>query len=236
MAINNVILMVSEEGLPKITDLKGFRGFTLAEVLITLVIIGVIAAMTIPTLINKTNNQEYVSKLKKTYSTLTQATNQIIADEGTPRVDIGGWATSPDDMLTRYKKYLSRAKECTTGQSCIGNIQYSAMPGSSVANNYAIMLNYARLVLADGTFVNFQTSNNDCSGAQIGDYNICAYIHVDINGAKGPNVWGRDAFRFYLTEHGLLPTGCNYNNTNCKDANGGQACTCVVLRENAMNY
>ncbi len=40
-------------------------GFTLAEVLITLVIIGVIAALTLPSLINKTNNQETVSKLKK---------------------------------------------------------------------------------------------------------------------------------------------------------------------------
>ena len=52
-------------------NLNGFRGFTLAEVLITLVIIGVIASMTIPTLMNKTNKQEYVSRLKKAYSTLS---------------------------------------------------------------------------------------------------------------------------------------------------------------------
>ena len=51
--------------------------FTLAEVLITLVIIGVIAAITVPTLINKTNKQEYGSKLKKAYSTLSQVTNQM---------------------------------------------------------------------------------------------------------------------------------------------------------------
>ena len=64
-------------GLRKIPKIKVFRGFTLAEVLITLVIIGVIAAMTIPTLINKTNNQEYVSRLIKTYSTLSQGLNSI---------------------------------------------------------------------------------------------------------------------------------------------------------------
>ena len=73
-------------------------GFTLAEVLITLVIIGVIAAITVPTLINKTQNQEYVSKLKKAYSTFTQATNQIIAEEGTPNASKGGWANSPESI------------------------------------------------------------------------------------------------------------------------------------------
>ena len=61
----------------KTDNIKGFSGFTLAEVLITLVIVGIIAAMTIPTLINKTNNQEYVSRLKKTYSTMAQATNRL---------------------------------------------------------------------------------------------------------------------------------------------------------------
>ncbi|MBR6163646.1 type II secretion system protein [bacterium] len=86
--------------------------FTLAEVLITLVIIGVIAAITVPTLMNKTNNQEYVSKLKKAYSTLSQATNLIIAEEGTPRADKGGWAKDADNVYNLYKKHLNNAKEC----------------------------------------------------------------------------------------------------------------------------
>ena len=78
-------------------------GFTLAEVLITLVIVGVIAAMTIPTLMNNTNKQEYVSRLKKTYSTMAQATNRIIAEEGKPKGSIGGWATSRDSIYNLYK-------------------------------------------------------------------------------------------------------------------------------------
>ena len=48
-------------------------GFTLAEVLITLVIIGVIAAMTVPTLMNNTNAQEFRSALKKAISVANQA-------------------------------------------------------------------------------------------------------------------------------------------------------------------
>ncbi len=48
-------------------------GFTLAEALITLGIIGVVAAMTVPVLISNTNGAKYRSQLKKTYSTLNQA-------------------------------------------------------------------------------------------------------------------------------------------------------------------
>ncbi|DAA93072.1 TPA: hypothetical protein CPT93_05680, partial [Candidatus Gastranaerophilales bacterium HUM_7] len=48
-------------------------GFTLAEVLITLGIIGVVAAMTIPTLISNTNGAKFRSQFKKTLSTLNQA-------------------------------------------------------------------------------------------------------------------------------------------------------------------
>ncbi len=49
------------------------KAFTLAEVLITLGIIGIVAAMTIPTLIQKYNNKEVEAKLKKIYTTMNQA-------------------------------------------------------------------------------------------------------------------------------------------------------------------
>ena len=57
-------------------------GFTLAEVLITLGIIGVVAAMTIPTLIANTNAQKYRSKFKKSISTLSQAARMSQAQYG----------------------------------------------------------------------------------------------------------------------------------------------------------
>ena len=52
---------------------KNKRAFTLAEVLITLVIIGVIAAITVPTLVNSYTQQTYISALKKNYSVLSNA-------------------------------------------------------------------------------------------------------------------------------------------------------------------
>ena len=51
-------------------------------------------------------------------------------------------------------------------------------------------------------------------------------------------MFGKDAFRFYLGEEGLFPTGCDYNKDNCLTKNNatGTACTCTVLREGAINY
>lgn len=59
--------------------IKGKKGFTLAEVLITLGIIGVVAAMTIPTLIANTNGAKFRSQFKKTLSTLNQAVRSNVA-------------------------------------------------------------------------------------------------------------------------------------------------------------
>ena len=213
---------------------KGFRGFTLAEVLITLVIIGVIAAMTIPTLMNKTNNQEYVSKLKKTYSTLSQATNKIISDEGNPRADIGGWATSGEAVFNMYKKYLRVTKECPVGTTCFDG-SYKQFNGNS-----AKWFHNARysLVLEDGSMISFAENagtSSDCSASSAGSTNICQTITVDVNGEKGPNFAGRDAFTFVLKEHGLYPMGCDTGGS-CTKSSAGWGCSCKVIRENAMNY
>ena len=62
--------------------IKSRKAFTLAEVLITLGIIGVVAAMTIPTLMTKIQNRMFVAQLKKEYSTLQQGFKMMLAQEG----------------------------------------------------------------------------------------------------------------------------------------------------------
>src|SRR5574344_2677103 len=61
--------------------------FTLAEVLIVLGIIGIVAAMTIPTLMNKIQKHEYVVGLKKEYSMLNSGFAHILADEGVDKLE-----------------------------------------------------------------------------------------------------------------------------------------------------
>ena len=211
----------------------------LAEVLITLVIIGVIAAMTIPTLINKTNNHEYVSRLKKAYSVLSQATNRIISDEGTPKASVGGWADSSEHEYQLYKKYLSNAKECSNTTRCF--VQFNGQGYKWLHNNgydseWVNDSATRSLIMADGIQVVFLHKSNSCDYYNWADANRCVEIGVDVNGAKGPNTWGRDAFRFALTPDGLKPYGCENNACDDPLTSGGDTCTCKVLREGAMNY
>ena len=58
------------------------RGFTLAEVLITLGVIGVVAAMTLPALIQKNNNKVVETRLQKFYSAFNQAILMAEKDYG----------------------------------------------------------------------------------------------------------------------------------------------------------
>ena len=60
------------------------RGFTLAEVLITLGVIGIVAAMILPSVLVQNRERENTAKLKKIYSTMTQAYTRVVAEQGTP--------------------------------------------------------------------------------------------------------------------------------------------------------
>ena len=87
-------------------------GFTLAEVLITLVIIGVIAAMTVPTLMNNTNAQEFRSALKKAISGVNQALTLHYALEGLGAQD---YADENDIITNLFEKRMNIVEGAYTG-------------------------------------------------------------------------------------------------------------------------
>ena len=92
-------------------------GFTLAEVLISIVIIGVVAAIIIPTLVTKITNKGYVEKLKKNYAIIQDATNMIVAEKGDPSqwewsvYNSGDYAAN-ESIVESYKKYLNVVDTC----------------------------------------------------------------------------------------------------------------------------
>jgi len=98
--------------LPSPSGGEGYRkaAFTLAEVLITLGIIGVVAAMTIPGLINNYKAVRLHSQFLKSYSTIQQAMKLMISDDVSTEVNN---STGLVEFANNFKKYLNGATDCT---------------------------------------------------------------------------------------------------------------------------
>ena len=183
--------------------------FTLAEVLVTLGIIGVVAAMTLPSIIDNSRNKQLESALKKSYSTLSQALDMYYAEEGvklTPK-NCGYHELKPILM-----KYIHTAKDCGwgLGTSCIPNSSFLTEEQKEKGYNKYKTLNGASDIYMkwfdDGQFI-----INDGSLVLLEKY---LYISVDVNGYnKRPNKLGIDLFMFQISNEGaLLPMGVKGTN------------------------
>ncbi len=225
-------------------------GFTLAEVLITLVIIGVIAVITVPSLLQSTEDQEYVSRLKKAYSVLSQAYMRQKADGLLP----DEWGLTTDDgsraMIDKILPYLNYTQVCYGTESICHNKVLTRKNGDkmSAGGNHGIFGGTAKrsgVILSDGMMIGSLVISDDCTnvvGTTETLQHHCGEYMVDVNGEKGPNKYGKDVFIFMLTQDGVFPTGLSdfeytdqsnwsYNfNDGClsSDANGG-GCTAWVL-------
>lgn len=192
--------------------------FTLAEVLITLGIIGVVAAMTMPTILNNTRNKELESQLKVAYSTIQGGISQMNASKGisvTPK-DFEATTVNPDAVsgsdgsvsgifYNEYKKYFSKIYDCgifnTDEKICISRGHNDTIYKTYTGNTLATRLfDDGQFVLPNGMLVIINNS---------GSTNDPLFISVDINGKKKkPNKLGQDLFTFQLMNNGkLLPMG-----------------------------
>lgn len=223
------------------------KAFTLAEILITLGVIGVVAALTIPILIQDANERTTVTALKKTFSTLSQAYNLAVQDNGTP--DTWGLSGSPKLILGNLTPYLKVEKDCTSGNSgCFpAGVNYaylSNLGGDGIYDNQA---SYPKLRLADGTLIAAFANDPTCVwsiGTSLPLKNTCGQIWVDINGYKGPNQWGIDTFNFFITKYGIIPDGSPQQtiswpfSTDCKNkaTQSGFGCAAWVIYNENMDY
>ena len=121
--LKNFVLALAESATHvNLLPTKARFGFTLAEVLITLGIIGVVAAMTIPTLMSTFAKQRTETQLKAFYSRINQTIKMSIADNGDPDGWVEEKAYSYDEQVEFLKQYIFPYmknlgyKECTIGQ------------------------------------------------------------------------------------------------------------------------
>lgn len=193
---------------------KFSNGFTLAEVLITLGVIGIVAALTMPALIANYQKKRTVTQLKATYSILAQAFERAKADYG----DMENWGmdsiygqTSGADKIfkefteTYFVPYVKPVQNY--GITTLKNIGYekdiSLLDGSSAYKSVNINSSSYILILPNGTITSFRLDDHcdeietDSSGNNVcvsERYYTSIYIIADINGLKKPNTVGKDIF------------------------------------------
>lgn len=152
---------------------KKYSAFTLAEVLITLGIIGVVAAMTIPTLVNNYKEKELITKTKKTYTSIAQALELAQAYYETPGDNVSLFSSdkNSEQITKELAKYFNGAKFCQAGADTKGckdlnyKIKYASILESNGSNNAAItsMTGYPRIVLNYGAVIGVSTRQSNCA-------------------------------------------------------------------------
>ena len=164
--------------------------FTLAEVLVTLGIIGVVSAMTVPSLMQNYQRQSYVTQLHKVYNELSQALVRYQNDSNALNIKEAG-LTNQAAIESFVKNYFKVINDCgETKTPCFAS-EYKKLTGTAVAT------------------WNPKAHYTISSGASIGVGTVMTgdtlfRVYVDINGQKGPNIWGRDIFIMYIYKNGLL--------------------------------
>lgn len=198
--------------------MKNF-GFTLAEVLITLGIIGVVAAMTIPVLLTKMEHNAKIAKLQKSISIMNQAMRMSISENG----EYDGWdKLAPKPYVEKYfAPYLKIVMWCDTAQKC----GYKETNPWASQKAYIVFNNAERVpfITIDGILFSVITYGGLATGDKDVDklYNFSeatnSGIIVDINASKNPNRYGNDLFFLVRTEKGtVMPLGYNLSDETIK--------------------
>ena len=193
-------------------------GFTLAEVLVTLGIIGVVAALTIPAVITNYQKQETLSRLKKAYSIVQQAIKLSEVENG----DIVNWLPDVIDENSRvfenwYLKYLDKHITSTS--------KYRDTTNTTHYN----------VALSDGSGFNAYSPSSTVSSGEARAY---FFYCLDFKNCKAESYNGKDTFLFTLCADGrfIASSYCTSLPSRetilqaCKNANASkrQACTALI--------
>lgn len=172
-----------------------FNAFTLAEILITLGIIGVVSAITLPTVINNVNEHILIKQLHTAYSLLSIAFEKTQLEHG----NIYDWWEDSNDTTNNSKKIFDYFAETLDMESCkpyglhyrFCGKEYPVYKDIKTGTNQYFWGHKGRL--KNGMLLAFRPFANN--------YGNWAQIIVDVNGEKRPNIVGKDVFAFYIGEH-----------------------------------
>ncbi len=180
-------------------------GFTLAEILITLGIIGIIAAMTLPSLINKINDTKNSTILKEDFAILQQM--MLMAND---KGAIGNIAKGNDlnEMKKWFETYfmpnIKTTNVCYNEWGCWSK-DVKESTGRRYTSNIACGFLSISFVLNNGSFVCMDDNGGSLYG--VNNANGTILLLVDVNGEKQPNTIGKDIFAMVFRGDELVPGG-----------------------------
>lgn len=249
MIINKNIFKYYNGFCSKESVKRRFFAFTLAEVLITMVVIGIIAAITVPIMIASFQKNITTEKVKKVFSTLSQTTNKAIADYG----NVSDWEMKSgnnrnsakffaDTYMIPYLNILTICEDNSTDTCKFNNI--TQLNGNKYTFDTTNNSKAYRFYLADGTFISLVSYlNNTTTG-----HNKLVTISFDINGQNKPNKLGRDVFIIeYMVETfkypeisgRMIPQYGNQTRSEliknkssmCNKKQSGEACLALIYKD-----
>ena len=209
------------------------KAFTLAEVLVTLTIIGVVSSMTIPTLHQRHTEQATIKKVQKFYSTMFQAYQRAVSEHG----DVSTWGLTGSDKASAIVVYDNFLKDnfkiivnCETDNSkkCFSGDNYYWLNGNNIGDYYSQNF-YYKMILNDGSLI------------WIRPYEGYFVVYIDVNGHQKPNKWGIDVFDMLVSSELVYPLGIPNKTTSffddtCNKASSGFGCAAWLVYKGNMDY
>lgn len=198
--------------------------------MITLAIIGVIAAMTIPSLMTNIQKRQSVAKLQTAISKLNQAYRLSYGELGGPTGEEARDMGIDQYFDTYWRPYMKVSELCKTSTQCgySSNVPYYKIDGVTlVGSAFTYSVSRFGFITPDGFIYNIYVSAYNTDG---GGMNLTSgIIIVDINGAKLPNRVGRDVFYLERQDDGSVqPYGFGKTdsavNDSCKIGHQGSYC------------
>ena len=218
--------------------IKSKSAFTLAEVLITLVIVGIVSVMVISPIISDVKDKQDVIKLKKTYSAIDYAIKSASSEYGSVKF----WEN--DDNVHDYiSKRLSVVRKNFSFNTIPEYFPHYNLNGNR--NEAHIALYQKAMILNDGVFVGTSINPTSWSRCSSNNNEACFGFFVDINGAKRPNRYGYDMFIFDVMPDGQIKNSrylkgtnrCNpLTDTTTSGVPNGTTCGYWVIRKGNMDY
>ncbi|MBQ3310490.1 type II secretion system protein [bacterium] len=173
--------------------MKNLKAFTLAELLIVIGIIGVVAALTIPSVRLNASDIESISRFQKSESVIQSAIDMAKAKYGN---QISQWGDT-SKIATRIAKNLSVEETCGLEKSavCFSQESVKAISGNNTLSAIGNNENYYKLLLENDVSVGFYSNST----------NKNLEIYLDLNGPKkGANTMGKDIFIMKTDSNGVI--------------------------------